>query len=461
MKRNLLTALVISGLFCSSAYSQNIWSNVGPGTNFSVQALTCDSNNKVLYVGGVFTQAGTVPATIGIAKWDGANYSAVGQGLLVGTGISALLYNYTNGKLIAGGSFTNISGTTSKNIAEWNGIGWSPLGVGLDTSGTQAVVSALAIYNNELYAGGVFNKSGSTILSYIAKWDGTNWQPVGTGTNGKVSSLCVYNNELYAGGIFTNAGGVPVNNIARWNGTTWGDVGGGVVNYTGAISVSAMQVYTGGLYAAGTFTAAGSTVVKNIARWNGVNWGDVGGGSSDYTGAISVSALQVYHGELVAGGMFDSLGTIAANHIGKWNGSAWSAMGSGMNNGILTLQTMADTLYAGGLFTTADGNTSLFISEWKPNLLSVNDNMYETDNISLYPNPVQNKLWVSTNTTMNQNKKLNFTLFDAIGREVIKKENVKDEINFGGSTISPGLYFYKVTDQNNVVLKEGKIVFSE
>jgi hypothetical protein len=458
MKKNLLTTLFLSACISSSVFAQYAWNNVGSGTNFTVQSLTGDTAINTLYVGGVFTQAGPVP-TIGIAKWDGVNYSALDQGILVGTGISAMIMQGSN--LIAGGSFTNISGATSKNIAQWNGAAWLPLGAGLDTSGGQAIVSALAIYNNELYAGGIFNKSGSTVLNYIAKWDGVNWQPVGTGTNGKVSSLCVYNGELYAGGTFTSAGGTPVKNIARWNGAAWNDVGGGV-DYTGAISVSALQTYSTSLYAGGVFTTAGLTSVKNIARWDGANWFDVGGGTSNYTGAISVSALEVFQGNLVAGGGFDSLGGNHIKHVAKWNGTAWSALGSGMNNNVLTLKTLRDTLYAGGIFTVADASTSLFISQWKPTPASVmGDISYQSERFNLYPNPVQNKLWISGNATMNQNKVLNFTLYDPLGREIIKKENVRDEINFEGRNISPGLYFYKITDKNNVVLKEGKIIFAD
>src|ERR1700751_3397765 len=137
-------------------------------------------------------------------------------------------------------------------------------------------------------------------------------------------------------------------------------------------------------------------------------------------------------------------------------------MGSGMNNSVLTLKTMRDTLYAGGVFTIADASTSLFISQWKLTPASVmSDISYQSERFNLYPNPVQNKLWISGNATMNQNKVLNFTLFDPLGREIIKKENIKDEINFEDKNISPGLYFYKITDRSSAALKEGKIIFAD
>ena len=49
-------------------------------------------------------------------------------------------------------------------------------------------------------------------------------------------------------------------------------------------------------------------------------------------GQRSVYALAVSGTDLYAGGCFTTAGGSAANYIAKWNGSAWSALGSGMNN---------------------------------------------------------------------------------------------------------------------------------
>ena len=51
-----------------------------------------------------------------------------------------------------------------------------------------------------------------------------------------------------------------------------------------------------------------------------------------------VSALAVDgSGNLYAGGSFTTAGDIPANYIARWDGSAWSALGSGMNSGVLAL----------------------------------------------------------------------------------------------------------------------------
>ena len=47
-----------------------------------------------------------------------------------------------------------------------------------------------------------------------------------------------------------------------------------------------------------------------------------------------------------------------ANDIAKWDGSAWSALGSGVNNGVSALAVFGSHLYVGGGFITAGGKFS-------------------------------------------------------------------------------------------------------
>jgi hypothetical protein len=94
--------------------------------------------------------------------------------------------------------------------------------------------------------------AGRLSPSYVACWDGSTWQPLGSGTSYSVDALTVYNGELIVGGFFRTAGGETCNNIARWNGSTWQPLGSGTNEY-----VFDLTVYNGELIVGGRFSVAG------------------------------------------------------------------------------------------------------------------------------------------------------------------------------------------------------------
>jgi hypothetical protein len=76
-----------------------------------------------VYVGGSFTNAGSVPGTSNIARWNIANstWNALGTGI---TGVLDVVYAIaiTGTNVYVGGAFTNagsVPGTS--NIARWDG----------------------------------------------------------------------------------------------------------------------------------------------------------------------------------------------------------------------------------------------------------------------------------------------------------------------------------------------------
>ena len=77
----------------------------------------------------------------------------------------------------------------------------------------------MAVYNNELWVGGLFTYAdGFGIpVSYLAKWDGTQWYNVGLIPNGPVTDLAVLGNDLYISGGFKIMNGDTVNHIIKFN----------------------------------------------------------------------------------------------------------------------------------------------------------------------------------------------------------------------------------------------------
>jgi hypothetical protein len=79
-----------------------------------------------------------------------------------------------------------------------------------------------------------------------------------------------------------------------------------------------------------------------------------------------VNALAVSpNGDLIAGGSFLVAGALPANNIARWNGSTWSAFGTGLNGGVDALAVLPNgDLTAAGSFFSAGGLTSFLWAHW-------------------------------------------------------------------------------------------------
>jgi len=133
--------------------------------------------------------------------------------------------------------------------------------------------------------------------------------------------------------------------------------------------VYALAVSGTNLYAGGSFTTAGEVAANCIAQWNGSNWSALGSGIDGNTayGPVIVYALAVSGTNLYAGGNFTTAGGLPANGIAQWNGSRWSALGPGMGTNFPWVQALAvsgTNLYAGGTFTAAGGGAADTIAQW-------------------------------------------------------------------------------------------------
>jgi hypothetical protein len=143
------------------------------------------------------------------------------------------------------------------------------------------------------------------------------------------------------------------------NWVSMGALGSGLDSFVRAIAVSGSNVYAGG-----QFTTAGGVAANRIAKWNGTAWSALGTGMSGTYPYVYALALDS-SGNLYAGGDFNTAGGVAANRIAKWNGIAWSALGTGMDNTVSALALdSSGKLYAGGSFTTAGGVAASRIAQW-------------------------------------------------------------------------------------------------
>ena len=173
------------------------WSALSTELNSWVQTLAFDAK-KILYVGGLFTNA----AYPYLCKWDGTSFSAVGTN----ADINNFVYFITeapDGKIYVGGLFTNAGGVANADyIACWNGSQWEALGTGVNNA-----VYTIRIYNEKVYVGGYFDKAGGiTLTDRFAIWSNGAWQPVDINFPGNAvinDILLASDGSLYIGGGFS------------------------------------------------------------------------------------------------------------------------------------------------------------------------------------------------------------------------------------------------------------------
>lgn len=321
-------------------------------------ALETDGTN--LFVGGTFTSAGGT-AVNNLAAWNGSSWSAPGGG--IGSGVvRALLYQ--SGRLYVGGSFTNTSGPSFTNLAVWDG---SSLGAWVPANRS---VRDIISDGTNIYVGGEFTSLAGQSVARIARFDGANWFPLSAGVQGfgvaaspGIYKMCLGSDgHLYVAGNFNSIGGVGASHAAVWDGVAWAGMGGskskGLTHFIGTVSSSLARGTD--LFVGGLFTEAGDKVVNSIGRWDGTNWSTLGSGlTGTFTTGVAPTAraLAIVGSDLYAGGNFTNAGGVAAKGIARWNGTSWFNIG----NADATVRALAydgSMLFVGGNFTNIGGINS-------------------------------------------------------------------------------------------------------
>jgi stage V sporulation protein SpoVS len=210
---------------------------------------------------------------------------------------------------------------------------------------------------------------GSRAITHAKPWSPLGSNGSGDGAvNSAVQAIAVSGSDLYVAGQFYNVAGLrAAQYIAKWNGSTWSALGSDV-NGNGLIGgpVYALAMSGGNLYAGGDFEdAAGIATADYLAKWNGHAWsavGSDGAGNGALNGAVR--AITASGSKLFVGGDFtDAAGLTRADFIAMWNGSTWSALGSdGAGGGAISgaggvwaLAVSGSNLYVGGLFSDVAG----------------------------------------------------------------------------------------------------------
>ncbi len=329
-----------------------------------VYAFSFASAGDTLYVGGKFFMAGNVPAK-NIAQWTGTSWSEVGGG--ANNWVMDITVDSAR-RLYVGGHFDTVGTTRVRGVARWDGSSWSTFGTGIDPSTPSyfPVVRAIRVIDGSVYVGGYFLEAGTTAVRSVARWNGSSWQTMTTGANNvgspftsTINTMEVIGSTLFVGGYHNSVDSLTVSAVSAWNHHTqsWSalnDGSGSMGIYGGGVEV--LTATPAGTYAGGDFRIAGGKQINRIARWNGTVWSAVGSGPTNgvngYVNAIAVDGDSIY-----IGGGFSIAGSVQTFHVAYWNGTEWKGTGFGVG-GVSGAKVNAVVkhgrhIYVGGYFSVA------------------------------------------------------------------------------------------------------------
>ena len=372
----------------ASAAGPGGWDHLGDHGTAGTKSLNLNANaleatpGGLLYVGGKFTDAGGFPNADRIAIWNGSTWSAVSSTTEQIANGEVFAIAVSGGKVYAGGVFTNAGNSGADNLAVWDGTSWEPFCT--EATDTIGNVRALQIVGPTLYVGGDFQDgAGIETADYLLACDLATGTPSATTINpagffsGPVKALTATSDgRLYAGGRFNNVEGIPeADNVAYLpQGGTWhamGSGGGGpscggcvLDAYVRALAASGTDVYVG---TEGS-DVAGIAQADHVAKWNGSAWSAMGSktGGADgwFPAATNIYDLASVGSIVIATGTFTNAnGDGRADNIAFFDGSDWHPVGSnGAVNGPWVgegsaLAVVDRQLYAAGNFTSAGGDT--------------------------------------------------------------------------------------------------------
>jgi hypothetical protein len=418
------------------------WEALGGGVDDDVFALAIDNGNNV-YAGGNLTRGfnpgGTQVTIWRIGKWNVqlSVWEPLGEGV-VNTGsnpVTALAVD-ANNNVIAGGDFTGVYNTgrvvvTVNSIARWNGASWSALGQGLTGITGSAVVSGIAIDNTgRIHVAGAIamatNSNGTSVGGPLVYWEGGQWRSINLGVpvqiikglavdgagrvylmfvadirntavqawDGASWTQLVYKNGfpspsiiaanpkypaefLYLGGQFNDfyspaiINTVQVANNARWNGRVWLDlIASGAAGEVFAIAADNRGI-PAALYVGGSFTSVEGNPASNVARFDGTNWDVLGGGVNGPVHAIAPISFN-QPGAFVGGAFSTAINPDGSKafcrNLMLWDGydNKWRPVGNGPDDEVLALALSGrdyySPLYVGGRFRTGVNDNGALVN---------------------------------------------------------------------------------------------------
>ncbi len=358
------------------------WLATSPGTIWESKCMTAYDGD--IYVAGRYGSGIDPPIPERIAVWKGTWWDFPPE----------TTYGYINdmadvaGLLVIGGSFDGYGGTTTANLAFYDGVLWMGLFTG---GGVLDYLSSLVPLN----AGVVRYRRVPTqfwdhpTFEFLT-WNGDGWsrffQQNGyeyTGLLSDGTTLAAIGNEPYAWEawdvlIWRSAQDWQILPTTEWaptllldgipyapgpaltyfDGSSWASL---TASVTGEITT--LGAWNGQVVASGPFSAIDGQSFARIALYDGSDW------SSLHTGLDAPARILAQWGdELVAAGDFTEAGGTPVHGLAAWDGVSWRPLGHGPVVGhINAIADYEGFLYVAGEFSALDGTPAANIAVYDGN----------------------------------------------------------------------------------------------
>jgi hypothetical protein len=343
-----------------------------PNANDEILTTSLSANGSRIYVGGVFTQLGTVNRNrIAHILSDGSvdpNFDPNANG-----GVDALVLSPGGGTLYMGGFFTTVGISPRNYVAAVDTSTGST--TGFDSNANSFIRSlAISTSGTVLYMGGDFTTldGGATTRNHIAAVDASDGSVISAfdpDANNVIVALALSGSTLYMGGGFTSIGTTSRNYIAAVDTSDGSVITAFDPNLDFLVWTLALSGST--LYLGGDFSLVGTTTRNHVAAVNTTNGSVVTAFDPDVTGStVSSLAITSDGSTLYIGGGYTTVGTSTRNNIAGVSTSDGlvTAFNPGTNTGsivqALALSLDENTLYIGGNFTTVGGEPHSFFASF-------------------------------------------------------------------------------------------------
>jgi len=301
----------------------------GSGANGMVNILAVQSDSKIIIGGSFSSYNGTSMKNIARLNADGTLDISFNIGSGPNSTINAITVQ-SDGKIIIGGDFTSYNGTAINRIARLNANGSLDTGFNVGGSGATSMVNILAVQSDgKIIIGGNFYQYNSPITNKVNNIDRLNTDGsldtsfVSTGANGPINTITIQSDDkIIIGGYFSIYNDTAQNNIVRLNANGSLDTGFNVGGSGTNNSVSAITIQPDGkITIGGNFYYYNDSLSTGIARLN-----TDGSLDTDFnvgTGALySIIALTHQSDDkIIIGGSFTSYKGTGRNRIARINGS--------------------------------------------------------------------------------------------------------------------------------------------